>query len=58
MRKGELNKLVDILLHPYFRRHKSVIILDGVVHALIEQNPEQSLKKFIRYNLKYLTEVK
>ena len=50
MRKIYLNRLVDAILHPYFKKHPELIILDGILHALIEQNPKQSLKKFIKYN--------
>jgi hypothetical protein len=26
-------------------------LVDGVLHGLVEQNPPQSVKKFIKYNL-------
>ena len=49
--KGQLNKLIDSLLHPLFKKHPGFVILDGVLHALVEQNPEESLRKFVKYNL-------
>lgn len=49
--KGKLNKLIDSLLHPLFKKHPGFVILDGVLHALVEQNPEESLHKFVKYNL-------
>jgi len=49
--KGQLNKLIDSLLHPLFKKHPGFVILDGILHALVEQNPEESLHKFIKYNL-------
>jgi hypothetical protein len=48
--KGNLNKLIDELVHPYFQEHPTAIILDGALHAIIEQDPEQSIRKFIKYN--------
>lgn len=54
MRKGEVNRLIDAALHPLFRKSKSFIILDGVAHAVNEQNPKESAVKFIKYNLKEL----
>ncbi|RJX16128.1 hypothetical protein CW703_02095 [Candidatus Bathyarchaeota archaeon] len=54
MRKTYLNKLIDAILHPYFKKHPELIILNGILHTLIEQNPKQSLKKFIKYNYHHL----
>lgn len=48
---GEINKLIDVLIHPLAERGKSFILVDGVLHALNERNPPQSLRKFIKYNL-------
>ena len=49
--KGELNKLIDSLCHPLFKVDKGFIILDEFLHALIEQNPPLTIRKFIRHNL-------
>jgi len=49
--KGQLNKLIDDLVHPFFKENESLIIVDGVLHGLVEQNPPLSFKKFIKYNL-------
>jgi len=54
MRKGEINKLIDSIVHPFFRKSKAFVLADGIAHALVEQNPKESAKKFIRYNLKHL----
>jgi hypothetical protein len=35
---GELNRLIDSLVHPYFAKNESFRVLDGVLHAIIEQN--------------------
>jgi len=49
--KGQLNKLVDEPLHPYFKVDAGYILLDGFLHALVEQNPSESFQKFLKYNL-------
>ena len=49
--KGEINKLVDGLIHPLAKADKSYILLDGLLHALNERNPPQSLRKFMKYDL-------
>jgi hypothetical protein len=49
--KGELNKLIDSLIHPLSKTDKSFILVDGFLHGLVEQNPPASVKKFIKYNL-------
>jgi len=51
MKKGKLNKLVDKIFHPHFKKHPELIIVDEILHIIIEQNPKQSFKKFIKYNL-------
>jgi hypothetical protein len=48
---GEINKLIDGLIHPLAEKDKSFILLDGVLHALNERDPPQSLRKFVKYNL-------
>jgi len=48
--KGQLNKLIDDLIHPLFRKNKGFILVDGVLHGLVEQNPPLSMKKFVKYN--------
>jgi hypothetical protein len=49
--KGNANMLIDELVHPYFKENPSFIFLDGFLHATVEQNPNGSLRKFLRYNL-------
>ena len=31
--KAQLNKLIDDLVHPYFKHHPTVILVDGFLHA-------------------------
>jgi len=58
--RSEVNRLIDKMFHPHFKRYPALILLDGVLHAAVEQDPELSFRKFIRYNapklLKYFTE--
>ena len=46
--KGDLNKLIDTLIHPLSRKDKSFILIDGFLHGLVEQNPPQTVRKFIK----------
>ena len=49
--RGELNRLIDRLLHPHFRDYPALILLDGVLHAMVEQDLNVTIRKFVRYNL-------
>lgn len=49
--KGELNRLIDSLMHPYFREYPALIVVDGLLHAMVEQDPDVSLRKFVRYGV-------
>jgi hypothetical protein len=49
--KGELNRIVDSLLHPFFDSNPTLIPIDALLHGLIEQNMSESTIKFIRYTL-------
>jgi hypothetical protein len=48
---GELNRLVDDLCHPFYKENPSYMLVDAVLHGLIERNPPESVRKFLRYNL-------
>jgi hypothetical protein len=48
---GELNKTADALLHPLADYDPAFLVLDGVAHGIIEQNPPDSVVKFIHRNL-------
>jgi len=56
--KGEINRLIDSFLHPHMRgeRKASVVILDAVAHALVEQDPGKSFRSFVKYGLPKLLE--
>jgi hypothetical protein len=49
--KGNANMLIDELIHPYYKEDPTFILLDSFLHAIVEQNPNESLRKFQRYNL-------
>jgi len=49
--KNQMNKLIDSVIHPYFNQYPALIIVDGLLHAMVEQNPDASLRKFIKYNV-------
>jgi hypothetical protein len=48
---GEINKLIDGLIHPLAEKDKGFILIDGLLHALNELNPPQSFTRFVKYNL-------
>ena len=35
--KTELNNLIDAVCHPHFKTNEGFILVDGLLHALIEQ---------------------
>ena len=47
---GELNRLIDGLIHSKARKDPSLWVLDGLLHAIVEQNPKVSAKKFLLYD--------
>jgi hypothetical protein len=53
---GELNRLVDAILHPLARHNPSLMLLDGLIHSVIEKNPKQSVVKFVQYDLPKVVE--
>jgi len=51
---GELNKLIDNLCHPLAKVDKGFILVDGILHGLVEQNPPVSVRKFVKFSLPQL----
>jgi hypothetical protein len=43
--------MVDALLHPLAKVDPWFLVLDGVLHGLIERNPSETVVKFIQHNL-------
>ena len=48
---GEVNRLIDSLLHPLAKEDGRILIIDGFLHALVENNPPLSARKFLAYSL-------
>ena len=48
---GEVNRAIDEIFHPHFRKGPLPILADTVAHGLVEQNPRKSVEKFAEYNL-------
>ena len=53
---GELNEVIDSLCHPLFKTNEGFILVDGLLHGIVEQNPQITIRKFIKYNLPKLIE--
>jgi hypothetical protein len=49
--KGAVNRMIDDAVHPLYRINEGFVLVDGVLHGMVERNPPQSVKKFIKYNL-------
>jgi hypothetical protein len=49
--KGELNKLIDGICHPLCESDKRFFLLDSFLHALVERDPPETVRKFVKYNL-------
>ena len=47
---GYINKLIDDLIHPHTKNYPVLILVGALLHALIEQDANTSLRKFVRYN--------
>lgn len=48
---GQLNSLIDDVCHPFFKENPSFILVDGILHGMVENDPPESFRKFVRYNL-------
>lgn len=58
--KGEINKIIDALLHPWLsgETEAAALAVDSMLHAMVEQDAVKSLQKFTKYTLpKILDEV-
>lgn len=52
--KGGLNRLIDDIFHRRFSENVGFVIVDGLLHAVVERNPEESARKFVRFNVPVL----
>ena len=49
--RGELNKLIDGVCHPLCESDKRFFLLDGLLHAFVERDVHESVRKFVKYNV-------
>jgi len=49
--KGEQNKIIDAIFHPLSETHWIFRLGDELGHAVVEQDPKQTIIKFVRYSL-------
>jgi hypothetical protein len=49
--KGQVNRLVDDLVHPWIEQNEWFILLDEAAHGIVEGNMEETIIKFARYRL-------
>ena len=54
--EGELNRLIDSVLHPLFDHGAAFMVIDTMFHGLVEKNPKVTVKKFARYTLPKIIE--
>ena len=52
--KGDLNRLIDDVFHRHFSENVGFVIVDGLLHAVVERNPDESIRKFVRFNVPVL----
>jgi hypothetical protein len=52
--KGDLNRLIDDIFHKRFSENVGFVIVDGLLHAVVERNPDESIRKFVRFNVPVL----
>ena len=52
--KGDLNRLIDDVFHRHFSENVGFVIVDGLLHAVVERNPEESVRKFVRFSVPVL----
>ena len=56
--RGQLNRLVDDLIHPFFKEDPSFVLVDGLLHGVVENDLPLTVKKFIKYDFpKLLKEI-
>jgi len=47
---GRVNLLIDKALHPFFKSGPVAVVVDSLLHAVVERDPPKSLEKFFLYN--------
>lgn len=46
-----MNRVIDDVLHPFYKRNQWARVADGVMHGLVERDVRVSARKFVKYNL-------
>ena len=49
--RGEQNRVIDSIIHPFRKTDKGFVLVDGILHGLVERDPPQSALKFVKFNL-------
>ena len=49
-----MNRLIDDVFHRRFSENVGFVIVDGLSHAVVERNPGESFRKFVRFNVPVL----
>ena len=52
--KGQLNYLIDDAIHPLTDKSAGFVVVDEVLHMIVERDAKVSLQKFARYGLQQL----
>ena len=55
--KGELNRLIDDLVHPLLDKRPELMMLDVVLPGFVEQNANETAAKFVRHSLPKLIRI-
>lgn len=51
LREGQWNSIIDTLVHPATKNRPEFWALDTFLHGMVEQNPEVTLRKFVKYTV-------
>lgn len=49
--QGQWNSIIDSLVHPATKKRPEFWALDTLLHGFVEQNPEVTLRKFVKYTV-------
>ena len=49
--EGQINKIIDTVLHPCYESSEWFRVIDGLIHGLNEKDAMVSARKFAKYNL-------
>ena len=52
--KKQMHQMINVLLHRHFDKNPGAIFFDGVLHALVDSQPDKILQRFLTHNLKPL----